>query len=994
MLTTASPPAAQHEAAGSESRSEATLLKAGALQSAIFNSANFSSIATDAKGVIQIFNVGAERMLGYTAAEVMNKITPADISDPQELVARAGELSLELGTPITPGFEALVFKASRGIEDIYELTYIRKDGSRFPAVVSVTALRDAQDAIIGYLLIGTDNTARKQAEEALQKAGALQSAIFNSANFSSIATDARGVIQIFNVGAERMLGYAAAEVMNKITPADISDPQEVIARAEELSLELGTSITPGFEALVFKASRGIEDIYELTYIRKDGSRFPAVVSVTALRDEADAIIGYLLIGTDNTARKQAEEALLQAGALQSAIFNSANFSSIATDAKGVIQIFNVGAERMLGYTAAEVMDQITPADISDPQEVIARAEELSFELGTPITPGFEALVFKASRGIEDIYELTYIRKDGSRFPAVVSVTALRDEGDAIIGYLLIGTDNTARKEIEAEQKQLSQRLRDQQFYTRSLFESNIDAIMTTDPSGIITDVNKQTEVLTGCTRDELIGAPFKNYFTDPDQAETSIKQVLKVKKVTDYELTARARDGKETVVSFNATTFYDRDRKLQGVFTSARDITERKRLDQVLKEKNVELESARELADKANHSKSEFLSSMSHELRSPLNAILGFAQLMETGSPLPTQTQKSSIDQILKAGWYLLDLINEILDLALIESGRLSLVLERVSLAEVMSECQAMIEPQAQRSGIRMSFPQVEPPCYIHADHTRVKQVLINLLSNAIKYNRPKGSVEVAYRVDQGKKIRLSVHDTGAGLTSEQQEQLFQPFNRLGQETSSQQGTGIGLVVSKRLVELMGGRIGVESTVGEGSRFWVELGLTGEQQPAPPALHAGTTPPPPAAQPHTDAAAPHTLLYVEDNPANMQLVEQLIARRPDMRLIGAADATHGLELARTQLPEVILMDVNLPGISGIQALAILREDPATAGIPVLAISANAMPHDIKKGLDAGFFRYLTKPINVVEFLEALSMALELAGKSRREGTCEETCHGN
>src|SRR5271167_2915749 len=190
-----------------EVRREAALLKTGALQSAILNSANFSSIATDAKGVIQIFNVGAERMLGYTAAEVMNKITPADISDPLEVIARAEALSVELGTPITPGFEALVFKASRGIEDIYELTYIRKDGSRFPAVVSVTALRDAPGSIIGYLLIGTDNSARKQAEEALQKAGALQSAIFNSANFSSIATDAKGVIQIFNVGAERMLGY-------------------------------------------------------------------------------------------------------------------------------------------------------------------------------------------------------------------------------------------------------------------------------------------------------------------------------------------------------------------------------------------------------------------------------------------------------------------------------------------------------------------------------------------------------------------------------------------------------------------------------------------------------------------------------------------------------------------------------------------------------------------------------------------------------------------
>jgi diguanylate cyclase (GGDEF)-like protein/PAS domain S-box-containing protein len=417
--------------------------------------------------------------------------------------------------------------------------------------------------------------------------GALQSAIFNSANFSSIATDAKGVIQIFNVGAERMLGYTADEVTNKITPADISDPQEVIARAESLSVELETPIAPGFEALVFKASRGIEDIYELTYIRKDGSRFPAVVSVTALRDAQDDIIGYLLIGTDNTARKQAEEALLKAGALQSAIFNSANFSSIATDARGVIQIFNVGAERMLGYEAADVMNKITPADISDPDELIARARALSTELLTQIAPGFEALVFKASRGIEDIYELTYIRKDGSRFPAVVSVTALRDAQDDIIGYLLIGTDNTARKRIEAEQKlleaeqkQLSQRLRDHHFYTRSLFESNIDALMATDPSGIITDVNKQMEELTGCTRDELIGAPFKNYFTDPERAEAGIKQVLSEKKLANYELTARDRDGKETPVSYNARTLYDRDRRLQGVFAAVRDITERKQAEQ------------------------------------------------------------------------------------------------------------------------------------------------------------------------------------------------------------------------------------------------------------------------------------------------------------------------------------------------------------------------------------------------------------------------------
>jgi PAS domain S-box-containing protein len=813
-------------------------------------------------------------------------------------------------------------------------------------------------------------------EAALLKTGALQNAIFNSANFSSIATDEKGVIQLFNVGAERMLGYTALEVVDKITPADISDPQEVIARAKELSIELGTPITPGFEALVFKASRGIEDIYELTYIRKDGSRFPAVVSVTALRADHDGIIGYLLIGTDNTARKQAEEALLKAGALQNAIFNSENFSSIATDEKGVIQLFNVGAERMLGYTASEVVDKITPADISDPQEVIARAKELSLELATPITPGFDALAFKASRGIEDIYELTYIRKDGSRFPAVVSVTALREAQGAIIGYLLIGTDNTARKQVEAEQKLLDQRLRDQQFYTRSLIESNIDALMTTDPRGIITDVNQQMEALTGCTRDELIGAPFKNYFTDPDRAEAGIKQVLSGSKVTDYELTARARDGKETVVSYNATTFHDRDRKLQGVFAAARDVTERKRIERTLQENNVELERAKAAAEKANLAKSDFLSSMSHELRSPLNAILGFAQLINSDTPPPTPAQAASIDQILHAGWYLLDLINEILDLAQIESGKLALSREPTSLTEVMLECQAMIEPQAQKRGIKMIFPHSDAPYFVDADRTRLKQILINLLSNAIKYNKANGSVVVDCAMGRPGRIRVRVKDTGAGLPKDMLLQLFQPFNRLGQERSEEEGTGIGLVMSKRLVELMGGHIGVESTVGSGSVFWFELNSTNEPQ-----LELDTTQPAAIAHAQVPNGAPlRTLLYVEDNPANLKLIEQLIARRADIRLLSAKEGILGIHLARVHKPDLILMDINLPGISGIEALEILRGDTATMHIPVIALSANARPRDIEKGLQAGFFRYLTKPIKVNEFMDTLDVALEFAAQ--------------
>jgi PAS domain S-box-containing protein len=628
---------------------------------------------------------------------------------------------------------------------------------------------------------------------------------------------------------------------------------------------------------------------------------------------------------------------------------------------------------MLGFTAAEVTNRITPADISDPQEVIARAKLLSTELATPIEPGFDALVFKASRGIEDIYELTYIRKDGSRLPAVVSVTALRDVHDAIIGYLLICTDNTLRNRFETEQKRLDQRLRDQQFYTRSLIESNIDALIATDPSGIISDVNKQMEALTGCTRDELIGAPFKNYFTDAERAEAGIKRVLNETKLTNYELTARARDGKETVVSYNATTFYDRDRTLQGVFAAARDITERRILDQALQETNVALQGAKLAAEKANLAKSDFLSNMSHELRSPLNAILGFAQLMESGTPPPTLAQRQSIDQILQAGWYLLELINEILDLALIESGKLSLSPEPTSLADVLSDCRGMIAPLAVKSGVGLTFPRFADAPFVKADRTRVKQVLINLLTNAIKYNRAGGSVEVICTMSATQRTRIAVHDTGNGLSPEKLAQLFQPFNRLGQESGSEEGTGIGLVVSKRLTELMGGEIGVESTVGKGSVFWIELHATQAPQLAAVATEHGED-----ARARAPSDAPYTLLCVEDNPTNLMLVEKLMERRPDIQLLVATDGIRGIEKARAARPDVILMDINLPGISGLIALGILAEDPETASIPVIALSANAMPVDIERGLAAGFFRYLTKPIKVNEFMDTLDSALELA----------------
>jgi PAS domain S-box-containing protein len=786
---------------------------------------------------------------------------------------------------------------------------------------------------------------------ALLKAGALQSAILNSANFSSIATDEKGVIQIFNVGAERMLGYAAEDVLNKITPAEISDPQELTARAESLSAELATIITPGFEALVFKASRGIEDIYELTYIRKDGSRFPAVVSVTALRDAEGAIIGYLLIGTDNTARKQAEAALLKAGALQSAIFNSANFSSIATDEKGVIQIFNVGAERMLGYAAAEVMNKITPADISDPQEVIARAKALSIELSTPITPGFEALVFKASRGIEDIYELTYIRKDGSRFAAVVSVTALRSDDGGIIGYLLIGTDNTARKQVEEERKKLDQRLRDQQFYTRSLIESNIDALMTTDPLGIISDVNKQMEALTGSTRDELIGAPFKDYFTDPERAEAGIKLVLDEKKVSNYELTARARDGKETFVSYNATTFYDRDRRLQGVFAAARDVTEQKAAEVALRHAHDGLSRANAELDQAGRLKDEFLANMSHELRTPLNAILGLSEalLEQVAGPLNVR-QTKSVTTISTSGAHLLALINDILDLSKIESGMLELNPDSVNLREFCESCLLFVRTQATHKSISVDFEYDGSGDKFSADPKRLKQILVNLLTNAVKFTPAGGRIGLTVAVLAAQEVvRFTVWDTGIGIAPENERKLFRAFTQIDSGlTRAQEGTGLGLALVAKLVELHGGSVALESELGKGSRFIVTL----------PQLAVQPRSRDPAGPMGSDLRACRRALVIEDDPTSGAIVMNYLTE------LGLTAVLHarGDDAAETVLreqPDIILLDVQLPGDSGWVVLTRLKSNPRTRHIPVAVISVVDEP---ARSRALGAIRHFTKPI--------------------------------
>jgi PAS domain S-box-containing protein len=666
-------------------------------------------------------------------------------------------------------------------------------------------------------------------------------------------------------------------------------------------------------------------------------------------------------------------------ALQDAILNSAYFSSIATDEKGVIQIFNVGAERMLGYAASDVIDQITPADISDPKELIARAAELSLELGTPIAPGFEALVFKASRGIEDIYELTYTRKDGSHFPAIVSVTALRDAKEGIIGYLLIGTDNTARHEVEAVQAQLDELLRDQQFYSHSLIESSIDALMMTDPQGIISDVNNEMMSLTGRTRAELLGTHCKEFFTDPDLAATAIERVLTENRVNNYELTVRAKNGEETLVSYNAATFHDRNDNLQGVFAAARDVTERKRFEQALLETNLELEHASKM-------KSEFLATMSHELRTPLNAIIGFSEALKDGLVgQMTNSQREYTGDIFTSGQHLLSLINDILDLSKVEAGMMTLELEPANLSDLLSGSLSIVKETAVGQRVRLDLEMHEDVGVLQLDQRKTKQILYNLLSNAVKFSGQDGVVVLgAERVarsavglipggwpvqafplpdsDFKEFVALTIRDAGIGISVDNMTKLFQAFSQIDSSLARKfEGTGLGLAMVKRLAEIHGGTVAVASAEGEGSCFAVWLPIRANQNSTTP-FPVDLAP----AQAASDSGG-NVALVVEDDAHAADLVG-LLLEGEGFRVIHAASAEEALRIAPLQPLSLITIDLGLPGIDGWEFLLRIREVNALTHVPVVIIASLI---DSNMALASGAAAVLQKPISRAQLSASL-----------------------
>ena len=694
---------------------------------------------------------------------------------------------------------------------------------------------------------------------------------------------------------------------------------------------------------------------ELRMVKSDGTRFWVQLAVTAALDAGGSAVMRVVLN-DIHDRKLMESAMRESEERYRVLVEWSP-DAIAVHRAGLIVYANPAAVRMVG--AKSVMALMG-------RPILAIVHPDSHAVVRPL------LDLAGSGANAPLTEMRFLKLDGTPIAVEAQGTAIVYEGEPATH--VAWRDITDRRQADKALRETQARLR-QALDAADLGTWNIDA-----ETGLFTS-DERFRAIFGMTVEGLDTEQALSpvHPDDSVRIHAAVAAATRPDNPLPYNVEYRVihPDGTVHWVSADGRATFTgpgTETRLLSFAGTVADITERKHVEQALRESEEQMRLAMEEARQANRAKSDFLSSMSHELRTPLSAVLGFAQLLESGTPALTPSQKRSIDQILQAGWYLLQLINEILDLASIESGKLALSLEPMSLAGVIPECQAMVEPQAQKRAIKLIFPRLEVPYFVNADRIRVKQVLVNLLSNAIKYNKAGGTVVMECTVSAPQRIRIRVTDTGQGLAPDQMAQLFQPFNRLGQEANVEEGTGIGLVMCKRLIELMGGAIGVESTVGKGSVFWVEMNLAAEPQPA----DGASTPMAVVQAKAPSDARLRTLLYLEDNPANLMLMEDLIARRPDIRMLSARDAYSGIKLARASRPDVILMDINLPGIDGIEALGILALDQATAHIPVIALSASAMPQDIEKGLAAGFLRYLTKPIKVDRFMDALDETLEFA----------------
>lgn len=765
---------------------EGILLPADALQDAIFNSANFSSIATDAKGVIQIFNVGAQRMLGYTAEEVVDKITPAEISDPQELIARAEALSLEFGSPITPGFEALVYKARRGIEDIYELTKIRKDGSRFPALVSVTALHDKENKIIGYLLIGTDNTARKRAMEEQRESDEKFKHIFDHSYVGNSITSVSGEIHV-NRAFCNMLGYSAEELKH-LRWQDITHPDDIPLTDQALAPVLG-----GTQQATHFTKR---------YLHKNGSVIWANVSTALRRDAAGKPMYFITSVLDITEYKRVEAELSRSAWVLTEGQRIAHVGSWYLDVATNEVQWTEELYKMYGFDPS-----LPPPPYTEHMKLFT-AESWQ-RLSTSLAHTHETCVPYE-------LELETIQKDKSHGWMWVRGECVNDAAGKTIGLRGVAMDISRRKQIAEDLRRVSQ-------YARSLLEASLDPLVTISTEGKITDVNEATILATGVAREELIGSDFCDYFTEPEKARAGYREVFASGFVRDYALTLRHVSGKKRDVIYNASIYRAEKGEVSGVFAAARDVTERNQAELEIRQLNAELEQrvaerTAKLED-ANKDLESFAYSVSHDLRTPLRAIDGFShQLLKLYADRVDEDGKRYLNIVRDSAKKMAQLIDDIL--AFSRMGRTQMAKSEIDMDELVREVCDELRPTFAGRELKLDI-QTLPAC--HGDRAMLRQVWVNLLNNAIKFTAPRTAALVGLggRVE-GAELVYSIKDNGAGFDMRYAEKLFGVFQRL-HSNEEFEGTGIGLAIVKRIITRHGGRVWAEGAVDQGATVYFAL---------------------------------------------------------------------------------------------------------------------------------------------------------------------------
>jgi PAS domain S-box-containing protein len=730
----------------------------------IVESSSDAILRQDLSGMVTSWSPGAERIYGYASAEMLGRPLAKLFSSERD------EEEQQILTKIILGERV-------GLETVRK----HKDGRLMDMSITVCPIVDEHGNVIGASNVGRDITELRRAEERLQL-------VVEAAPNAILMVNRDGQIVLVNSQTEEVFGYPSDELLGQ--------------RIEMLLPERFRSGHTGHR-LAFLGdpeSRPMGTGHHLNGLRRDGTELLLEISLSPIKTAEGMFV--LAAVVDVSAHNQAEAALLKAGALQKAIFNSANFSCIATDAKGVIQIFNVGAERMLGYTATDVMNKITPADISDTQELIARAKALSIELETPIAPGFEALVFKASRAIEDIYELTYVRRDGSRFPAVVSVTALRDAQGVIIGYLLIGTDNTARKRLEER--------------FRAIIEAAPTAMVMVDRAGCITLINGLTEMLFGYHRDELLGQiveillPERYRATHSELRDGFFCVPSAHRTGQGRELYGLRKDGSEFPVEIGLNPI----ETSEGVFvlSAIADITERKRAEEALRRRTEELA-------RSNQDLEQFSYVASHDLQEPLRAVAGSLQLLQRRYQGQLDVRADEfIGHAVDGATRMQALIDDLL--AYSRVGRQEDRHQLADCGKALDQALRNLNTAIQESGAQVSRGALPTLPAISAQLSLLFQ---NLVGNAIKFGRKDTPMRIHVGAEhRGNAWLFRVEDNGIGIDPQYFERIFLIFQRL-HTRREYPGTGIGLALCKRIVEHHGGSIWIESKSGEGTTFFFTL---------------------------------------------------------------------------------------------------------------------------------------------------------------------------